>query len=295
MVSSLPHAVARTIFYADIFMYPLKLDEIYRWLIGYRKTNVKILHKFIPSFVAVKNAYYFIEGKHTDITRREKRLRISQKKFQYIRGVIKILGLIPTIELIGVTGALAMYNADRDDDIDICIIASEKTVWTTRFLTVVLLELMRIRRRPREKKVGDKVCANMFLDASKLALPMGERDLYAAHEILQMKPLYIRSRVYEKFLKTNEWVKRFLPNAYNPAMKQSRDKAMTQHSLLHNISVSLLWLFEPVAQAIQLWYMHNHRTIEIVQNGYLRFHPQDARLWIMNEYKKRLDKFLYRL
>jgi len=47
---------------------------------------------------------------------------------------------------------------------------------------------------------------------------------------------------------------------------------------------------EALARWLQLKYMASRRTTEIVEPGRIRFHPQDARAWVLKEYKKRLNK-----
>jgi len=47
---------------------------------------------------------------------------------------------------------------------------------------------------------------------------------------------------------------------------------------------------EALARWLQLKYMASRRTTEIVESGRIRFHPQDAREWVLREYSKRLKK-----
>ena len=47
---------------------------------------------------------------------------------------------------------------------------------------------------------------------------------------------------------------------------------------------------EALARWAQLKYMQPRRTTEIVELGRIRFHPQDAREWVLEEYQKRLKK-----
>ncbi len=47
---------------------------------------------------------------------------------------------------------------------------------------------------------------------------------------------------------------------------------------------------EAIARWLQLKYMEPKRTTEIIEAGRIRFHPQDARDWVLKEYQKRLKK-----
>lgn len=53
---------------------------------------------------------------------------------------------------------------------------------------------------------------------------------------------------------------------------------------------ALFTQLEALARWAQLKYMESRRTTEVVEPGRIRFHPQDAREWILKEYQKRLKK-----
>jgi len=52
----------------------------------------------------------------------------------------------------------------------------------------------------------------------------------------------------------------------------------------------ILTKLEALAQRAQLRYMNPRRTSEVVEPGRIRFHPQDAREWVLKEYQTRLKK-----
>ena len=45
---------------------------------------------------------------------------------------------------------------------------------------------------------------------------------------------------------------------------------------------------EALAKKLQLWYMGQKRTNEVVSDSLIKFHPQDVREWVLDEYQKRL-------
>jgi hypothetical protein len=209
-------AILRTLAYADVFNYPLNKEEVWCWLIsnGKLKTqNLKLKTTTQKSkLVQYKNGFYFLRDREKIVILRRKKEQYSASKIKLAGKIAGILRLIPWVKLVGVTGALAMRNADKEDDIDLLIITTRNRLWLTRLLAVFLMELMGKRRRPDEKKVKDKICLNMFLDENHLALPRKERDLFSAHEVLQMKPLWQRGRTHQRFLRANRWSQEFLPN-----------------------------------------------------------------------------------
>lgn len=215
-------AILRTLAYADVFDYSLTAPEIGRFLITPKKVNQKLIQKALdlPSVAKgyaggaadQKKQFYFLSGRQQTILLRKKRKNWSQKKLKIAQKVAQWLKLIPTIKMVAVTGALAMMNARQDDDIDFLIVTSHGRLWLTRLATVFLVELVAQRRRPASRRVKDKICLNMFLDEAHLEVPSEEQDLFSAHEVCQLKPLWDRDKIYQKFIFKNQWFKKYLAN-----------------------------------------------------------------------------------
>ena len=193
----------KTIAYADIFDYPLTDQEIDRWLIKGDTSGSD------PEVVKTDH-FYHLKGRQKIITLRRQRQRFSGLKWPRVRGVTKILSLVPTIKLVAVTGALAMNNSDKDDDIDLMIVTSKNRLWLTRLLASILLFPHLRGGRMDSSKVANKLCLNLWLDETTLAIK--RRNLYIAHEICQAKPVFDRDNTYQKFIAANLWYKKFLPN-----------------------------------------------------------------------------------
>lgn len=204
-------AILKTLAYADIFDYPLKKEEIIKFLIADSSLSLKIDQELENSpLVTKKGDFYFLKGREVIVPLRKKRKKWSQEKMKIAKKVANWLKLIPTIKLIAITGALAMENSDKDDDIDLLLITTKNRLWLSRGLVVTFLRLTGFYRRPKEIK--NKICPNMFLDEGHLSLPKRERDLFSAHEVCQLKPLWDKNKTYQQFVKKNLWVKQFLPN-----------------------------------------------------------------------------------
>jgi len=289
-----------TISYADIFDYPLTEEEVRIWLPYVRKYSRRSLKKMYSS-------YHFGRGQFET---RKKRAVWSADKWVYARRVAKLLKIIPTIKLIGITGGLTRFNARDADDIDFLIITAPKTLWVTRGFSTILLDLFRLRRRPSDTKLRNLICLNMFMGEDGLMVPLKEQDLFTAHEVLLMTPLWERDGAYRKFLQANRWVRRFLPNAWEEQKMNYESRIMNYEkrksryfyviSFILHTSYFILQLIEPVAQFIQLRYMNSRRTTEVISDNVIRFHPRDARVWIKRELKERLmranvplDKIFY--
>lgn len=242
---------------------------------------------------AKRKKYYFLKGRKNLVHIREERAKWQPQKWAIARRAAALLGRIPTIKLIGVTGGLAMNNADYGDDVDLFFVVADGTLWITRLMATVLMDIFGLRRKPGDKNITDRVCLNMFMSEGFLALEKEERDCFTAHEVLQMTPLWEQGNAYHKFLKANQWVKRFLPNAWREknAKWPMPNAKLKRSNMLFSIYHLAFIILEPLAKFVQLWYMRRHRTSEVITDTVIRFHPKDARVWIKRKLATRLVRY----
>lgn len=280
-------SLLKTLVYADIFAYPLKENELWRYFVGKKISLVKFRQSIKmlceTKKIGERDGYYFIKSHQQFIEIRKKREKFAIAKLAIAKRAARLLSIIPTIYFIGVSGALAVSNAPVHDDIDFFIITAPHTLWTTRFLATALLDVFNLRRKPGQTSFKNKICLNMFMDAAKLVLPRAQRDLYSAHEIVQLKYVVNKNLTYEQFLKANSWVHRLLPQAIStPRVKHP------------SFRQKFYWLhkFERIIKFLQIRYMQKKRTTEKINSYLLRFHPQDMRAIVNEEYKQRLRKIL---
>lgn len=296
-VSKSQKAIA-TVAYADIFNYPLTRDEVFYWAVG----GLRKMPQGIQGLETKHRSgeeYFFLSGRSHIVALRQVRKEIALHKWHRIYHIINYFRFIPTVLLVGVTGGLAVDNAKENDDIDVFIITRRNTLWVTRSIVTLVAEWLGVRRRPDAKTVTDTICLNMFMAEDALGLPKSEWDLFAAHEVLQMVPLWEREGAYQKFLRANAWTKKYLPNAYKKVYQGIRIRYYG--SVIRNTLTVLLSFVEPFAKIFQLWYMRSRKTTEVIQPGMIRFHPRDARTWVREKYAVRLkgqhiplDKIFYR-
>jgi len=285
-------AIVKTLSYSSVFYYPLNKSELWRYLVWERKKSPQISSFFKclnllvekKKISQIKN-FYLLRKNYSWVGRREKEGRDAKYKILIASKVTKILRVIPTIVFIGLSGKLALGIAKTKDDIDLLIITKSDYLWLTRLIVVTILSFLGIRRKPDNPDVKNKICLNMFLDLGHLSLPKKERDLFSAHEISQMKPLFIRNNYYQEFISKNKWVKSYLPNSVRKVPRVSRTCLPARR-----VPQDKDTFFEQFARKFQLKYMRKKRTCEIIKKGYVRFHPQDAREWILPEYNKIIKK-----
>ena len=329
---NLTGSILATLAYHDIFDYPLTQEEIHRFLITKKATvgqvsaTLRNLVKFKK--IGERRGFFFLRGRVHIIATRQKRQKYSKLKLKRSALYANLLKLIPTIKLVAISGALAMENSSKDDDIDFVIITSPHLLWTTRFLANLLLwpfkrspllntskvadssneALAKLRwtpsRWPLRKSVADRACLNLFIDSQELKI--APQNLYLAHEICQMKPIWDRNQTYSQFIKTNSWTLKFLPNWTSAIPLRHPRPSLPNHSLTTSLShpregedlksknksivSGQLSIVERILRSFQLWYMRSKITTERIGDTQLFFHPQNREKWVLSEYQQRLKK-----
>lgn len=283
-------AILRTLSYGDIFDYPMKAWEIHKWLIG-RKVTLRQVDKALgklyqASSIKHQGGYYYLPNRKGLVAKRVERKKQSEKYINTAKWVSGIFKLIPWILLVGVSGGLAMENAARGDDIDLFVVTQRKRLWLTRLGLLGILGVLGKRRKRGDfgENAAGKVCINIILDEDSLV--QKDKDIYLAHEVLQMRVLWERSGIYQKFLEENSWVFKYLPNWVGTKGFMNYDLRLKSKSTkIHLTSIinhqSVIDKIERFFKWMQLKYMGKPFGEERVYEGALYFHPEDKRKEIL--------------
>jgi hypothetical protein len=213
------HAVLRTVLYADIFQYPLTIEEISHWAIGAALTPQDVTQclsssPWLAERVEHVNGYVAPRGRAQAIVPlREARRRVAARLWPAARRYAWILGRLPFVRRVAITGALALDNADLSGDIDLMIVTAPHRVWLVRAMSIALVRLARLE--------GVQLCPNYVVAETVLA--QQRRDLFIAHEVVQVVPLVGRA-LYDELRVANAWCADYLPNAVRPR-RDERDLA----------------------------------------------------------------------
>lgn len=247
-----------SVYYHNAFNFPLTFPELLKWT---AKNPPEIKGK-----IGYKNGFYYIKGRERIIYKRITKNRYSKTKIDMAKKASGLISLLPGIRMVGLTGSLAMDNADMGSDIDLLIITKRGHLWSTRFLTYLLLKIANFNlRKPGSPAENDKLCLNMWLDESDLVWPKKDRNFYTAHEILQIVPLSDKNSTYNLFLTKNKWTLDFWPNAVDIKRHDS-----TLYTKLNKLS-----LIEKILFKAQFLYMRSKITREVVTPTRAIFHPND--------------------
>jgi len=236
----LQQAVLETLAYSDVFDYPLTFDELHRYLTASAPPADLAACLSDMSVVATENGFYFLAARHEIVRTRMGREQASRAAFQRACWYGAILGSLPFVRMVTLTGSLAMLNLNHDADMDYMLVTQPGRLWLARAFAVLFGRLMRI--------FGDRICVNLLVSES--ALEWHPRDLYSAREMCQMIPL-TGLDVYQRLRAANTWTKSFLPNA---------DSAPALTPEVKSTSVFQQWLEIPLrgklGDALEGWSMN---------------------------------------
>jgi hypothetical protein len=207
----LDHAILATVAYADIFDFPLDRLEVHRDLIGVGATadaTFAALDGLVArGQLAEAAGHVTLPGREAlRALRRERRARANLLWPTARRYGLRIARL-PFVRLVAVSGSLAANNPDPRADLDYLIVTAPGRLWLVRAMTILIVRAARLR--------GVQLCPNYLLTTRALAL--ARRELYTAHELLQIAPL-AGDATYRRMLADNRWAAEWLPNRFHQAV-----------------------------------------------------------------------------
>jgi hypothetical protein len=280
---NLNNAILKTLSYSDVFDHPLTVKEVHHFL-GTPASLEQVaacLRKIEQ--VESEDGYYFLTGRGAIVQIRKEREASSQRAYERAKGYGHILGRLPFVRMVALTGSLAMRNCDQTGDYDYMLVTSRGRVWTARLFSMVLNKFANL--------LGETLCPNLIVSESMLEWK--QQNLYYAREIAQMTPLSGKD-VYNTLRVVNKWVEDYLPNcSINQAIAGAENS-----SVLQTMGETLLGGF--LGDQLESWEMNRkirkfskHAGFGIETNfnaeicqGNFDHHG----MWTLQRYEERLEK-----
>jgi hypothetical protein len=200
-------AILQAVAYADVFDFPLRPEEIHRYLAGVAASCKSVREALRPGAALAgqlgrQDEFITLLGREALVDTRRRRAEVAARMWTRALDYGQQISRLPFVRMVAVTGALAMDNVEPGADIDYLIVTASGRLWLCRALVILIVRLAARR--------GDTVCPNFFL--SERALLLKHRDFYTAHELAQMVPL-AGLETYDRMRLANLWTHDFLPNA----------------------------------------------------------------------------------
>jgi hypothetical protein len=211
-LNAIEEAILKTVLYADVFNFPLTVRELHHFLITahtvpYEQVTYTLTTSAaLSTLVEQVGGFVVCVGRRDLIPLREARERASQQLWGKALHYGGWLARLPFVRMVAITGALSMHNAESErDDLDFMLVTAPGRVWLARGMAVLLVRLA--------KRRGVVICPNYVV--AQTALAQDRRDLFMAHEVVQMVPIY-GLPIYEQMRVENHWTNEQLSNAAAP-------------------------------------------------------------------------------
>jgi predicted nucleotidyltransferase len=262
-------AIINTLSYRALFKYPLNVYQLRTLLIAEEEISDEEFSQELAKLqkkgtIKSRNDRYYAPGfRPVDA---KSRAKISRSLLEQNSAVFALLGQIPWVRMVAVTGSVAAYNADQKSDIDVFIISAPNRVWLTRFMTVLLLKLLG-RYRTDGNEAG-KICPNLYVDEDHMHWPKNKQNIYIAQEIVMMRPVVSKNNAYFRFINANKWIFKYNANfKIDLSLKNSPKKKIAQSGTVNAIERTLMQL--------QKAYMKSRQTKELTSTGLIHFNRDD--------------------
>jgi hypothetical protein len=208
-------AIARSVLYAALFDYPLTLAQLRQTLIQSTQTATAILSAVrdspaLAALVWYRDGFFFPAGR-TDLigTRRVREAR-SWAFLAAHRPLLRLIGALPYVRMVGLSGSIAHMNLENGGDLDLLIVTRGARVWSTAVSVILLARLLGRRRT---------LCANFVV--ADTALRFDQPDLFTASQVIHLKPI-VGDDVFRRLLEANPFVRAFYPNFHAPDVGRLR-------------------------------------------------------------------------
>mgnify|MGYP000856887111 FL=1 len=201
--ASLSRAIVEALTYSDIFDYPLRFDELHRYLpIRANAEELSVALDSMRGQVEQQDGFHFLAGRDEIVDVRKEREAHSRKLLPIALRYGRILGSLPFVRMVALTGSLAVLNISKNADFDYMLVTAKGRVWTARAFALLFNRLVR--------PFGHTICPNLIVAESALEWPL--HDLYSARELMQMIPISGMD-VYRQVMEVNSWVVEFVPQS----------------------------------------------------------------------------------
>ena len=285
-------AMIMALCYADIFDFPLTVDEIARFAPGAALTIDEAEQRLnsegpLAGIVKRSGNFYFLDGRGENCQRRLDRETESRQQLEIaLKRLIPLQG-VPFLRAAAVTGALAAMNSPTGDDVDLLIISSRGRTWTAYFF----LRLWRLFSH------NPDICFNVFVSESDLVFR--NQNLFYAREILGALPVF-NNGAYDRFIDANRWIFDIFPS-WNPSADRQRYRLNTsplwrrrQRLLERVLSGPLGDLFEYIVHKIQAKNLISSATETSMRmrRNRIKLHKRDNRSPILDKYEQRIQTWV---
>lgn len=203
---SIDQSVIKTLLYYDIFNYPLKGSEVYRFLNVRSITEATVidsLNSLVDQQLVFRfEEFYSVQPHQSNIDRRIKGNKEADRIISIAKQKAFFISSFPFVRAVMASGSLSKGYMDEKSDLDFFVVTEPGKLWIARMLLVMYKRIFLLNSHKF-------FCVNYFVDYSHLEIE--DKNLFTATELATVIPLY-GSEYYEQLQRANSWIKKVFPN-----------------------------------------------------------------------------------
>lgn len=198
-------AIIRTLLYFDIFHYPLKLQEIRRFLgtaVQDCELQSALADLVAGQFIFEHDGYFGVVAGPENVRRR---LAGNSKALQMLpvaRSRASLIARFPFVKAVMASGSLSKEYMDENSDLDFFIVTTRDRLWVARMILVIY-------KRIFLGNSSKEFCVNYFVTEDHLEIE--EKNEFTATELATVLPLFA-PEYYLRLIAGNPWIYNFFPN-----------------------------------------------------------------------------------
>lgn len=215
-----------TLLYYDIFNYPLKAAEVFRFL-GTNHVTEASIEEALTGLCKRRLIYQFgqffsIQNNEENAAKRIRGNDLAEKATPIARRRARFIARFPFVRGVMASGSFSKGYMDQKSDLDFFIVTAPKRLWIARTLLVLYKRLFLFNSHKY-------FCVNYFIDTEHMVID--EKNLFTATELATLIPLSGAS-LYRKLQQENAWITSMFPN-YGPRSTGGVEEAA--HSWLKHL------------------------------------------------------------
>lgn len=289
--------IIRTLLYYDIFNYPLKAEEVFRFL-GYKEACPEEVNKALDRLVEEKCIYrfgefYSLQPRRENVERRIRGNREAAHYLEIARKKAKFIARFPFVRAVMASGSLSKGYMDEHCDLDFFVVTAHGGLWVARTLLVLYKRIFLFNSHRF-------FCINYLIDDQHLEIE--EKNLYTATELATVIPLY-GSQQYSDLMKKNTWMLEYFPHFQ---WRTVENVSASKPGILKKISEKLISLLGGALLEKALMKLTHFRWKAIYQTRYSREefevafktklyasknHPQNFQKRVLGLYQEKLQEY----
>ncbi|HLT81237.1 MAG TPA: hypothetical protein VKZ86_09405 [Cyclobacteriaceae bacterium] len=203
---TLEQSIFRTLLYFDLFQYPLRSEEVFRFL-GTNGIELRDVDHALDTLTRQGRVHRFADlyGLSADEHPAQRRRRgniLAHRMASLAHRRGRFIGAFPFVRAVMASGSFSKGYMDENSDLDFFVVTVPGRLWIARMLIAIYKRVFLLNNHKY-------CCCNYFITEDHLEIE--EKNLFTATELATLVPVCGRS-VYRRLMRANSWVSEYFPN-----------------------------------------------------------------------------------